>query len=167
MRLLAIDPGNEESALLIYDTDTREPVHWIKAENAWHRAALGVLPQLKADALAIEMVASYGMPVGASVFETCVEAGRFIELWENLHKGHLALRVYRREVKLHLCNSARAKDANVRQALLDRYGGKDAAVGRKASPGPLHGITGDVWSALAIAVTVAERAPVAETLLAI
>ena len=37
----------------------------------------------------------------------------------------------RQEVKLHLCNSARAKDANIRQALIDRFGGKDKAIGRK------------------------------------
>jgi hypothetical protein len=34
----------------------------------------------------------------------------------------------------------------------DRFGGS-AAVGRKAAPGPLYGISRDVWSALAIAVT--------------
>jgi hypothetical protein len=31
------------------------------------------------------------------------------------------------------------------------------AIGRKASPGPLYGISRDVWSALAIAVTYAIR----------
>ena len=30
---------------------------------------------------------------------------------------------------------------------------KAAAIGRKAAPGPLYGISRDVWSALAIAVT--------------
>jgi hypothetical protein len=59
----------------------------------------------------------------------------------------------RRAVKLALCGDSRAKDANIRQALIDRFGGKDAAVGRKAAPGPLYGISRDVWSALAIAVT--------------
>lgn len=46
-----------------------------------------------------------------------------------------------------------AKDANVRQALINRFGGKDAAIGRKAAPGPLYGISRDMRSALAIAVT--------------
>jgi hypothetical protein len=59
----------------------------------------------------------------------------------------------RRAVKLALCGDSRAKDANIRQALIDRFGGKDAAIGRKAAPGPLYGISRDVWSALAIAVT--------------
>lgn len=58
----------------------------------------------------------------------------------------------RRAVKLALCGDSRAKDANIRQALIDRFGGS-AAIGRKAAPGPLYGISRDVWSALAIAVT--------------
>jgi hypothetical protein len=58
----------------------------------------------------------------------------------------------RRAVMLALCGDSRAKDANIRQALIDRFGGP-AAVGRKAAPGPLYGIARDVWSALAIAVT--------------
>ena len=66
--------------------------------------------------------------------------------------------VYRHEVKLHLCGSARAKDANVRQALIDRFGpGKELAIGRKAAPGPLYGMTGDCWAALGVAVTDADQ----------
>jgi hypothetical protein len=89
------------------------------------------------------------------LFETCVWIGRFVQEWETL-TGAEPLRVFRREVKLHLCGSPRAKDANIRQALIDRYGGKEAAIGRKASPGPLHGVSGDVWSALAVAVCAAD-----------
>jgi len=44
--------------------------------------------------------------------------------------------------------------------LIDRYGGvggKRAAIGLKASPGPLHGVSKDVWAALAVAVTYADQ----------
>jgi hypothetical protein len=62
--------------------------------------------------------------------------------------------VKRREVKIHLCGSMKAKDANVRQVLLDRYGpGKAKAVGLKRSPGPLYGFSKDLWSALAVGIT--------------
>ena len=54
-----------------------------------------------------EMVAGYGMPVGAEVFETAFWAGRFSEAWP----GH-AERLYRRDVKLYLCGSSRAKDTS-------------------------------------------------------
>lgn len=156
MRLLAIDPGSEESALLIYDSDTATPTRWLKAGNDLQAAVL-IAKEWEYDQVAIEMVASYGMAVGATVFDTCVWIGRFIEV------AALGVRrvpwelVYRREVKLHICGSSRAKDANIRQALIDRYGGKDKAIGKKATPGPLYGMSGDCWSALGVAVTVAER----------
>ncbi len=44
----------------------------------------------------------------------------------------------RRAVKLELCADSRAKDANIRQALLDRFGGS-TAIGRKAAPGRCTG----------------------------
>jgi hypothetical protein len=129
--------------------DDGVPSRWEKMPNT---ALLAHLAQFDAHMLAVEMFSSYGMPVGAEVFEACVWVGRFIERWG----GEYRL-IYRTDVKLHLTNQRRAKDANVRQALIDRYGpGKDRAIGRKASPGPLYGLTGDCWSALAVAVTAAE-----------
>lgn len=159
MRLLAIDPGNEHSGIVLYDTANRCPLEFGKPVND---TVLGLLDTWHIDELAIEMVASYGMAVGASVFETCVWAGRFIERWRvdiasRREVSPMPSTIYRREVKLHLCNSARAKDANVRQALIDRYGGKEKAIGKKATPGPLYGMSGDCWAALGVAVTVAER----------
>jgi hypothetical protein len=94
----------------------------------------------------IEMIASYGMAVGASVFDTCVWIGRFTEL-SRLAGGGLCP-VFRRDIKLHLCNSARAKDANVRQALIDRLGPQ----GTKKAPGPTYGVKSHEWAALAVAV---------------
>jgi hypothetical protein len=100
------------------------------------------------DVVVIEKVESYGMAVGAEVFDTVLWAGRFAEA---AHRVPVVL-LPRRAVKLALCGDSRAKDANIRRALIDRFGGQ-AAIGRKASPGPLHGISRDVWAALAIAVT--------------
>jgi hypothetical protein len=47
-------------------------------------------------------------------------------------------------------------------ALLDRFGGKSQAVGLKAHKGPLYGISRDVWSALAIALTARDLGPAAD-----
>jgi hypothetical protein len=148
--LLAIDPGPTESAWVLYDDVFRIPLRWAKEPNGVLRQALPA-----AERLAIEMIASYGMPVGAEVFETCVWIGRLVE--RHLEFGGGFKFVYRRDVKLHLCHDSRARDANVRQALIDRYGGQGKAIGsKKLGTGPLHGIAGDVWSALAVAVTAAE-----------
>jgi hypothetical protein len=44
--------------------------------------------------LAVEMIASYGMPVGREVFDTCLWIGRFVEAWQ-AHGGEYRL-IYRR-----------------------------------------------------------------------
>jgi len=151
--LLAIDPGPERSAWLRF-SDGRPIDFGIDA----NRDVLRTIARAEAYQLAIESIASYGMAVGAEVFETCVWSGRFIQRWADFCESDVSvIRVYRRDVKLHLCGSARAKDANVRQALIDRYGpGKAKAIGLKASPGPLYGISSHAWAALAVAVTVAD-----------
>ena len=105
--------------------------------------------------LALEMVASYGMAVGAEVFETCVWIGRFKQTWQACYgRANTARMVYRKDVKLALCGTAKAKDANIRQALIDLYGG-EYAIGKKAKPGPLYRVKSHAWAALAVAVTAA------------
>ena len=142
--VLAIDPGSAQSAWLQYD-GSRPTAFGITANEILVKALRsGGLP----DVVVIEKIESYGMAVGAEVFDTVWWAGRFAEAAD---RGPVVM-LPRRAVKLALCGDSRAKDANIRQALLDRFGGS-AAVGRKAAPGPLYGISRDVWSALAIAVT--------------
>jgi hypothetical protein len=67
------------------------------------------------------------------VFETCVWIGRFIEAWARFADvlSHGPRLVYRKDVKLRLCGTVKAKDPNVRQALLDLYGGENKAIGGK------------------------------------
>ena len=78
--LLAIDPGNVESAYCIIDKSTYKPVVFEKIDNnEFREKLLGELRYYPIESVAIEMIASYGMAVGASVFETCVWIGRFIE----------------------------------------------------------------------------------------
>jgi hypothetical protein len=106
------------------------------------------------DHIAIEMIASYGMAVGREIFETCVWIGRFMQAWRNPKAVRL---IYRRDVKLRLCGTVKAKDANVRQALIDMFpktgGGKIPQIGTKAQPGPLYGVASHAWAAVAVAVT--------------
>jgi hypothetical protein len=150
MRILAIDPGNEESAWCLIEGG--KPTYFGKRENAEVRDILSAADAECYAHLAIEMISSYGMPVGREVFETCLWIGRFAETWER-HGGTVKF-IYRKDVKMHLCGNTRAKDANVRQALIDHYGpGKDRAIGKKATPGPLYGFKGDEWAALAVALT--------------
>jgi hypothetical protein len=93
------------------------------------------------------MVASYGMAVGKEVFDTCVWIGIFKEVARRT--GMSVQHIYRKDIKLNLCGQVKAKDANVRQALIDRFG----VVGTKKNPGWFYGFKADVWAAYALAVT--------------
>jgi hypothetical protein len=155
--ILAIDPGTTESGWCIYDGT--EVMHSGVMPNV-EMLAYVERPYFRVSGyrLAIEMIASYGMAVGREVFETCVWIGRFQQAW---HKPEAVELVYRRDVKLHLCGTSKAKDPNVRQALLDLFprtgGGKTPQIGTKAHPGPLYGVTSHAWAALAVAITAAQQ----------
>ncbi len=156
--ILAIDPGPVKSAYVWYDPREKTPDMFDLADNDAVLAAIETYfcHGNGNNIMAIEMIASYGMAVGASVFETCVWIGRFIEAW-----GGGWEYVYRKDVKIHICGSMKAKDTNIRRALLDRYpatgGGKTPEVGTIKQPGPLFGFKADMWAALAVAITFAEK----------
>ena len=162
--ILAIDPGSERSAWLWFDTATG-PTDFGISPNEDVLAALrgeggpdqlaepfddvtGDDPDKPGLTVVIEKIESYGMTVGAEIFATVHWSGRFTEAARSVPVVQLP----RRAVKLAICGDTRAKDANIRQALIDRFGGTPAI--RKG--GSLYGISKDVWSALAIAVTYAE-----------
>ncbi|MGA0608852.1 hypothetical protein [Caldimonas sp. KR1-144] len=146
--ILAIDPGTTESGWCRYGLGKV-----IESGVEPNDAMLTRLYQrVGFDLLAIEMVASYGMAVGREVFETCVWIGRFQQQFAEPGKVRL---VYRKDVKLHLCGSPRAKDSNIRQALIDRLG----APGTKRAPGGTYGVKSHAWPALAVAVTVSDSLP--------
>lgn len=157
--LIAIDPGPEQSGWVRfteanhYDNDKPEPLIcrvMCNLECLVRLEARGVLVRgdLPMTNLVVEMTASMGMAVGESVFETTYWVGRLCEAPKMPFE-----RIKRHEVKMYLCNSTRAKDANIRQRLIDLWGGKEKAIGRKKTPGPLYGVKADCWQALALAVT--------------
>lgn len=156
MIVLAIDPGNALSAFVLYDSVSATLLDKGKVDNG------GLLRELandakdaqfrRADILVVEMAESFGAKVWSQVFETVFWTGRFVEAW-----GHSYDRLVRRVIKLHLTGSPRAKDGQIRQCLIDRWGGADKALGSKVRPGPLRGVSADVWQALAVAVTFADR----------
>lgn len=157
LTILAIDPGTTQSGYCVYECgqvttsgvkDNVEMLAFVESAARFRHVQY----------LAIEMVASYGMAVGAETFRTVWWTGRFAERW-SAKSGRLPVEVFRKDVKLHLCGTTKAKDKNIRQALIDRYGGeggKEAAVGRKATPGPLYGVRSHIWPALAVAITADE-----------
>ena len=151
MTILAIDPGPTQSAWVLYEHGNVVDCATVENMSLLTLISCGSFGR-DVDHIVAEKVESFGMAVGASVFETVFWTGRFIEAWHGIEPTRH--RIGRRNVKLHLCGSARAKDANIRQALIDRFGGsKEAAIGLKKTPGPLYGVKGHQWAALAVAVT--------------
>lgn len=152
--IFAIDPGNVESAYCIIDNDLK-PIAFDKVEND---ALLSLIREGEApSALVIERIASYGMAVGKEVFQTCEWIGRFTEA--ALSRGWCVEYIYRQEEKLHICKDNRAKDANIRRALIDRFAQHDLKNGRgtKKCPDWFYGFRADVWAAYAVAITYAEK----------
>lgn len=149
MRIIAIDPGPTESAML--DMTNGKITSFGKFGNDAVLATLKWPSKFVCENfqiyLVIEQIASYGMAVGEEVFETVFWSGRFAEAWPG--QFH---RIKRHAIKMHLCHDSRAKDCNIRQALIDRYG----KPGTKKNKGVTYGISGDCWSALAVATTFAD-----------
>lgn len=144
MNILAIDPGTTQSGWVVLEHGDRVIQAGVTPNERMLAEVLHPGAAAWADVLAIEKIEAMGMAVGAEVFETVHWSGRFYQAW----KGTRVLRVTRRAVKLHLCGNMRAKDPNIRQALIDRLG----PPGTKKQPGPTFGVTSHAWAALAVAV---------------
>lgn len=154
--ILAIDPGNVESAYCLIDVKTYKPIEIGKIDNY---QMVKKIETLEYDAVVIEMIASYGMAVGKTVFDTCVWIGQFIAnalFKDNQLKVQY---VYRKDVKMNLCRSMRAKDNNITQALIDRFAPytRNRGKGVKNAPGWFYGFKADIWQAYAVGVTYLDK----------
>ena len=156
--ILAIDPGNAQSGYVLVEHDgdeIRRVLEVGKIDNIDVFRVLRKSISFDGVDVAIEMIAGMGMPVGQEVFDTCFWIGRFWEV-ATLTRGVCNLKkIFRREEKLNLCGSMNAKDANIRQALVDRYapGQPNYGKGTKENPGFFYGFSADMWSAMAVAAT--------------
>jgi hypothetical protein len=175
--IIGVDPGPTKSGYVGFEPgNVRYPID--RAGIALNEAVLGHLKFLGewhgACALAVEMVSSYGVQVGKSTIDTTWWAGRFAQAAEA--KGMPQIRVYRSTVRAHMFSRYislmppdpackhwptrwnQVGDPHVMRGLWARFGGSKAkAVGTKKKPGPLYGLKGHMWAALAVAVTAYEK----------
>ena len=150
MLLFAIDPGNEYSAYCIMD-DEYKLYEFAKLPN---KELMNILVS-KLDEISlvvIERMMNYSNNVGQSVFITCEWIGRFSQEAE---KKVFVEYIFRKDEKMYLCQTMKANDSAVRHALIDRFARFDFVNGRgtKKNPDVFYGVSKDVWSAIAIAVT--------------
>lgn len=141
-RIFALDPGTSQTGwVLLCDGEVEDSgVHPNHDVLSW------VYAGQRADVLAIEMMKARGMPTSNDEFKTLVWIGRFQQAWRAPDAVRL---VYRQDVKLHVCGSMKAKDPNIRAALIDLIGPQ----GTKKNQGPTYGVSSHAWAALGVAVT--------------
>jgi hypothetical protein len=157
MIVFAIDPGSERSAYCVIDADTLRPLENGNVENNMLLEYIGLWRFDTGDHAVVEGIESFGMPVGAEVHNTSFWAGRFFEAL--IRRGiNPPQRIYRHEEKLHICGTTRAKDANIRRALIDRFAQHDKATGKgtKANPDWFYGFKADEWQCYAVGLTYIE-----------
>ena len=153
--ILAIDPGTKESGWVRFDGDCI--LESGLSPNADLLARLRIVGGYIANglhmpmALAIERFEARGMPIGDESVQTILWTGRFVQAW---HKPDEVVMVKRSAVKLHLCGTTRAKDGNIRAALIDALGPR----GTKKAPGGTYGVSSHAWAALGVAVTALAQA---------
>ena len=154
--IMGIDPGTIESAFVVWDSVNHEITEKQICPNEEVLDYLQYSSWVRFDLLAIEMIESYGMAVGKETFETVLWIGRFIEAarHRNLVYSTEFQLVHRKVIKLHHCGSIRAKDKNIRQALIDKYG----KPGTKKAQGKTYGLKSHLWQAFAAATAVSENA---------
>lgn len=154
MKVLAIDPGDVESGYALTNGDCI-PIEVGKITNELLLSKILAGEFDDVDVIAVEMVASYGMPVGREVFETCVWIGRFQQAL-----GDRVQLVVRARVKMHLCGKTSVKDTNIKQALIDRFapGARNHGKGSKDAPTIFYQFKADIWQAFALAVLAADEA---------
>lgn len=155
--VLAIDPGSSDSAWVLCNgmniiAKAKEDNHEaIKSFNS-------ILSEKDNVEIVIEYPAPRGQPMYTQIVDTIFWIGMFVHATVG-DKGKYT-RIDRKDVKMHLCGNTKAKDGNVRAALLSRYpasgGGKIGQIGIKNNPGPLFGVSNDIWAALGVAITFME-----------
>lgn len=184
--VLAFDPGNVQTGwvLVIENSDTISGVGYIGGGNtpnsilgpALERLSTYVRKQKKQEpvTLVMEMMKPQGMALSGESMQTLVEIGEFRHIWKPNPWSY----AFRQQIRIHTCGTAASKDKNLAQAMKDRWGGVDVAVGNKKCktchgkgwqgrdhtecencggsgwlypPGPLANVTDHMWQALPIA----------------
>ena len=148
MMLLAIDPGPVQSGVAWWNGIEA------RGEILPNHSALALIWDIAqpADIVAFEQFVPMGQRVDDNSIKTCEFTGVLKHTLRQF--GHSLLPISRREVKQHVLGRVTGTDADVRAALIARFG----PPGTKSAPGTLHGITGHMMAAFAVAVTAYDQA---------
>lgn len=154
MKILSLDVGTTQSGFCIVDSETYKPKYFGKIENS---ELIKIAKTFDYDVLVYEEFQSYGTQMGISTITSITWNGRFIQIAKDRQKE--VIPIYRREVKMNLCNSVKANDSNVRYALISRFAKFDFKNGKgtKNEQDWFYGFKADSWSAYGIACTYLDK----------
>jgi len=149
MIIFGLDPGTTHTGCVWFDGTRVLLSEQMQNEEVLTELEFELNATHKVVAVACEMLVYQGEArrPGEETFETAYWIGQFMRAF-----GGTFHRIKPYEWKVHVCGRATAGDSERRTALIRRFGGK-ASIGTKKAPGPLYGVTGHCWSALAVAVT--------------
>jgi hypothetical protein len=150
MKILAIDPGNVQSAFVRWDTDKDEFAKFCTQPHLGledNKSLYEIFPMLsiEIEQVCCEMVQSYGLGVGRTIFETCVFVG---EIKSISRMCGIPFKMYGRPTIKGQVGGK--NDAEIRASLRLRHG--EAKKGEK-----LEGVKKDIWAALALATALTEN----------
>lgn len=155
MNIISLDVGTTQSGFCIGNSETCEPKYFGKIDN---EELVKIVKSFDYDVLVYEEFQSYGTQMGISTITSITWNGRFIQIAKD--RGKQVFPVYRREVKMNLCNSVKANDANVRSALISRFAKFDFKNGKgtKEHKDWFFGFKADIWSSYGIFITYLDKA---------
>lgn len=160
--IVGIDPGSMKSNFVLLLEDHVTYVGHQIDNDGFVREVLTRLDWGVDAIVVIEEIESYGVKhIGVSTFRTCFWIGRFVEAFTSL--GVIVALMPRRYAKKSLALAPNARDRDVRQSLMERFAasgqtgtGDVSPIGTLRHPGPLYGMKGHCWDALAVAWAIQE-----------
>lgn len=154
MLILGIDPGPEVHGVVVYDTEARRVTFASKAATS--AEVIDLLGQYKLGLALIERPAAMGAlgpGIVGHMLDTAWAAAR-LECEIELRSYAPCVTMTRRQVlrSLGVLSGKGSSDSKVRAACIADHEtpGGPPAVGRKAAPGPLYGVSSHAWQALGL-----------------
>ncbi len=142
MRILAIDPGPEVSGWVWYDTESKFPTRFGIGDRDCIICFINIHSNMDYSLVIEKVGTQQGNTVGATIFDTCRNIGRFEQAFDNDKQVNYELT--RHDVIIQLYGFMRkrqadgswfkVRDKHINALLVERYGGQDKAIGGVKCP---------------------------------
>lgn len=158
MMLLAIDPGEKTSGVVLFDRDKWRVIESRNSPNehlaiviaAGYMIGADDVTRYEFESVVCEKPMPMGQPLSGNLVETTLWCGAFWWAAMFCTPWHW---ITRNQVKVAICGRCKGiKDAHVLTGVQERFGGREKCKGTKKQPGPCYGVSSHAWQALAACV---------------